>query len=83
MVYLTPRQQEILEIFSMGVLCSEIAEEFEISTSTVHNYLDKARIYNLCRNRVELVARYYKENYRGSGTDEADSGALAPSASGS
>jgi DNA-binding NarL/FixJ family response regulator len=55
---LSPREQEVLNLLSMGYIYKEISDQLGIGTETVRTY-----VKNICekmhvRNRVEAVARH-------------------------
>jgi len=56
---LTPREKEILELLSRGLMYKEIAWELDISQETVRKHV--YRIYEKLHvgNRVEAVNKYY------------------------
>ncbi len=56
---LSPREQQVLELLAEGQLYKEIADQLEISYSTVHNYI--RRIYQKLqvRSRAQAVKIYF------------------------
>jgi DNA-binding NarL/FixJ family response regulator len=58
--YLSPREQEVLELLAKGFLYKEIADQLHISFETVHTYI--RRIYEKLqvRSRTEAVAKYLR-----------------------
>ena len=55
---LSPREQEVLDSLSQGLLYKEISEKLGISYETVHTYI--RRIYEKLqvRTRTEAVAKF-------------------------
>jgi len=61
MAQLTPREQECLKLLSRGRTVGELALEMDVSTSTVHTLLRRARIKLKLKSSEEVVsfaARY-------------------------
>jgi DNA-binding CsgD family transcriptional regulator len=61
MALLTPREQECLKLLSRGRTVGELALEMDVSTSTVHTLLRRARIKLKLKSSEEVVsfaARY-------------------------
>ena len=58
---LSPREQEVLELLSKGLIYKEISEKLGISYETVHTYI--RRIYEKLqvRTRTEAVAKYLRK----------------------
>jgi DNA-binding NarL/FixJ family response regulator len=57
---LSPREQEVLDLLSQGLIYKEIAEKLSISYETVHTYI--RRIYEKLqvRTRTEAVAKFLR-----------------------
>jgi DNA-binding NarL/FixJ family response regulator len=57
---LSPREQEVLDLLSHGLIYKEIAEKLNISYETVHTYI--RRIYEKLqvRTRTEAVAKFLR-----------------------
>jgi len=57
---LSPREQEVLDLLSQGLIYKEIAEKLGISYETVHTYI--RRIYEKLqvRTRTEAVAKFLR-----------------------
>ena len=61
MALLTPREQECLKLLSRGLSVGELALELDVSTSTIHTLLRRARVKLKLGSLEELVsfaARY-------------------------
>lgn len=58
---LSPREKEVLDLLSQGLIYKEIAEKLSISYETVHTYI--RRIYEKLqvRTRTEAVAKFLKK----------------------
>ena len=58
---LSPREQEVLELLSHGLIYKEISEKLSISYETVHTYI--RRIYEKLqvRTRTEAVAKFLRK----------------------
>ena len=58
--HLSPREQEVLDFLSQGLLYKEISEKLGISYETVHTYI--RRIYEKLqvRTRTEAVAKFLR-----------------------
>jgi DNA-binding NarL/FixJ family response regulator len=57
---LSPREQEVLDLLSQGLIYKEIADKLDISYETVHTYI--RRIYEKLqvRTRTEAVAKFLR-----------------------
>lgn len=61
MALLTPREQECLKYLSRGLTVGELAEEMDVSASTIHTLMRRARLKLKLRSMEQLVsfaARY-------------------------
>ena len=58
--HLSPREQEVLDFLSQGLLYKEISEKLGISYETVHTYI--RRIYEKLqvRTRTEAVTKFLR-----------------------
>ena len=58
---LSPREHEVLELLSRGLIYKEISEKLGISYETVHTYI--RRIYEKLqvRTRTEAVAKFLRK----------------------
>jgi DNA-binding CsgD family transcriptional regulator len=56
MALLTPREQESLKLLSRGLTVNDLAEEMDVSASTVHTLLRRARIKLKLASMEELVS---------------------------
>lgn len=59
---LSPREREVLDLLSQGLIYKEIADKLNISYETVHTYV--RRIYEKLqvRTRTEAVAKFLRHN---------------------
>ena len=59
---LSPREKEVLDLLSQGLIYKEIADKLSISYETVHTYV--RRIYEKLqvRTRTEAVAKFLRHN---------------------
>jgi DNA-binding NarL/FixJ family response regulator len=59
---LSPREREVLDLLSQGLIYKEIADKLSISYETVHTYV--RRIYEKLqvRTRTEAVAKFLRHN---------------------
>lgn len=58
---LTPRETEVLHLIAEGLLNREIAEQLQLSESTVESYLDRIYRKLKVRNRTEAAACYLQD----------------------
>lgn len=56
MALLTPREQQCLKLLSRGLTVHDLAEEMDVSTSTVHTLMRRARVKLKLDSMEELVS---------------------------
>jgi DNA-binding NarL/FixJ family response regulator len=61
---LSPREEEVLDLLTLGFLYREIGEKLDIGMETVRTYVKQICSKMHVRNRIEAVARY-KANLTG------------------
>lgn len=64
-IEMSPRQQEVLQLFAQGLTDKEVAQELEISPRTVQTHMKNFLAKNRIRTRLEAVATWSCQVCRG------------------